>query len=171
MRISDWSSDVCSSDLGQPPDRTAPVEGRKESDARKAMNDKQVPSEANRRRRLLSLRTAAALAAAALLTACAALQEEDPSAEPSRVSTEGATDEFPNLAEVPPEPRAHSAPEERATIIEELAAARSAATFTAPEPPDTPAPPHPFAPRLTIHNAPLPTSHMDPPPPNTPPTT
>src|SRR3546814_4892947 len=114
MRISDWSSDVCSSDLGQPPDRTAPVEGRKESDARKAMNDKQVPSEANRRRRLLSLRTAAALAAAALLTACAALQEEDPSAEPSRVSTEGASDEFPNLAEVPTEPRAHSAPDARA---------------------------------------------------------
>src|SRR3546814_20216010 len=98
------------------------------------MNDKQMPSEANRRRRLLSLRTAAALAAAALLTACAALQEEDPSAEPSRVSTEGASDEFPNLAEVPTEPRAHSAPEERAAIIEELAEDRAEAPFpeTAP---------------------------------------
>src|SRR3546814_12711483 len=86
-------------------DTLFPYTTRFRADARKAMNDKQVPSEANRRRRLLSLRTAAALAAAALLTACAALQEEDPSAEPSRVSTEGASDEFPNLAEVPTEPR------------------------------------------------------------------
>src|SRR3546814_3947897 len=107
------------------------------------MNDKQMPSEANRRRRLLSLRTAAALAAAALLTACAALQEEDPSAEPARVSTEGASDEFPNLAEVPTEPRAHSAPEERAAIIEELAEDRSEATFTETEPLETAPPRNP----------------------------
>src|SRR3546814_5906929 len=49
----------------------------------------------------------------------------------------GASDEFPNLAEVPTEPRAHSAPEERAAIIEELAEDRSEATFTETEPLET----------------------------------
>src|SRR3546814_1605151 len=55
----------------------------------------------------------------------------------------GASDEFPNLAEVPTEPRAHSAPEERAAIIEELAEDRSEATFTETEPLETAAPRNP----------------------------
>lgn len=113
------------------------------------MNDKQVPSEANRRRRLLSLRTAAALAAAALLAACAALQEK-PSAEPSSVSTEGASDEFPNLAEVPDSLPPHSAPEERQEVMAEMAEDRAEATFTETEPLEAAPPRDPFASSLII---------------------
>src|SRR3546814_20570689 len=112
------------------------------------MNDKQVPSEANRRRRLLSLRTAAVLAAAGLLTACGALQGSPP--EPSRIAAEGASDEFPNLAEVPGSPPPHSAPEDRQEVMATLAEDRAAATFTETEPLQTAAPRDPFSGSLII---------------------
>src|SRR3546814_18536894 len=112
------------------------------------MNDKQVPSEANRRRRLLSLRTAAVLAAAGLLTACGALQGSPP--EPSRIAAEGASDEFPNLAEVPGSPPPHSAPEARQEVMAPLAEDRAAANFPAPQPLKTAAPPDPYATLLLI---------------------
>src|SRR3546814_4719714 len=121
--------------------------------AGKAMNDKQVPSEANRRRRLLSLRTAAVLAAAGLLTACGALQGSPP--EPSRIAAEGASDEFPNLAEVPGSPPPHSAPEDRQEVMATLAEDRAAATLPETEPLTTAAPPDPFASSLIIPGDPV----------------
>src|SRR3546814_17059211 len=111
------------------------------------MNDKQVPSEANRRRRLLSLRTAAVLAAAGLLTACGALQGSPP--EPSRIAAEGASDEFPNLAEVPGRPPPHTAPEDHQAVMATRAEDRAADTLTATTPPTTVAPHVPSPPTLT----------------------
>lgn len=133
------------------------------------MNDKQEPLACGGPRRF---RMAAALAAAALAAAvvsgCAAIEEmtAKPEEQPARVSTEGAKEVFPNLAEVPAEPRAHSAPEERAVIMEELAEDRAAATFTEPatEPATAPAaaraPRDPFASSLIISSDSVTTSEM-----------
>src|SRR3546814_19152979 len=116
------------------------------------MNDKQVPSEANRRRRLLSLRTAAVLAAAGLLTACGALQGSPPA--PSRLAAEGASDEFPNLAEVPGSPPPHSAPQDRQEVMATLAEDRVAPIFPETEPLQPVPPRNTLARRVLTRGAP-----------------
>src|SRR3546814_7903850 len=70
--------------------------------------------------------------------------------EPSRIAAEGASDEFPNLAEVPGSPPPHSAPEDRQEVMATLAEDRAAATFTETEPLKTAAPRDPFASSLII---------------------
>ena len=99
-----------------------------------------------------------AILAASGLAGCAALQEasetpeEAAARQPAKVSTEGAKEEFPNLAEVPSEPRPQTAPEDREKAMAELAEDRAQATFTTPEPApfETTAPRDPFTSSLII---------------------
>lgn len=99
-----------------------------------------------------------AILAAAGLAGCTALQEasetpeEAAARQPARVSSEGAKEEFPNLAEVPSEPRPRTAPEDREKAMAELVEDRAQATFTTPEPApfETAAPRDPFASSLII---------------------
>ena len=56
--------------------------------------------------------------------------EQKAAEQPQRVSTEGAKDEFPNLASVPDEPKPYSAPEYREQLVTELSADREKATFS-----------------------------------------
>ena len=103
-------------------------------------------------------RTVVALVLVASLAGCAALSdairtpEEAAAQQPTRVSSEGADESFPNLAEVPSVPRAHSSPEERQRIMAEMAADRAAATYT--EPVTGPAPRDPFASTLIVGGQP-----------------
>lgn len=101
-------------------------------------------------------RAATAFAAAVLvaLAGCTAVDdlttspEERAAQEPQRVTTEGAKEEFPTLAEVPDEPRPYSSPEARQEMVAELADDREKADFTDPTPLITAAPPtklDPFA--------------------------
>lgn len=83
---------------------------------------------------------AGALAAGLLaLSGCAALKESTQSPEqaaaeqPATISTEGAKDEFPNLAEVPDAPQPQLSPEEREEIMADMAADRANATFSQPQ--------------------------------------
>ena len=106
-------------------------------------------------RRPAGMLVAAGLALAAL-GGCAALQDatqtpEQAAAErPTQVTAEGAKDTFPNLAEVPKEPRPYTAPEERERVMAEMAEDRSQATFTGAAPLETAAPRDPFASSLII---------------------
>jgi outer membrane protein OmpA-like peptidoglycan-associated protein len=90
-----------------------------------------------------ALRRAAVAGALALaMSACAA------------PSDQAAEEEFPTLAEVPAQPPATTAPEERQTIVEELEEDRAEATYTQPDgepaPLETAAPRDPFASSLII---------------------
>lgn len=98
------------------------------------------------------VRWAAALALALGLAACTVVDEavmtpeERAAQQPQRVSTEGVKDEFPNLSEVPDEPRPYTAPEVRDEMVTGLSADREQALYT--EPPLTTAAsgtPDPFA--------------------------
>ncbi|NIA67073.1 OmpA family protein [Pelagibius litoralis] len=66
--------------------------------------------------------------------------EERAAQQPQKVTTEGVKDEFPNLAEVPSEPKPHTPPETREEIVSELTDDRSKASFTDPTPLITAAP-------------------------------
>lgn len=96
---------------------------------------------------------AAGLSAFLLLAACTAIDdatmtpEQRAAEQPQRVKTEGVKDEFPNLAEVPKEPKPYTAPEVREQTVSELSADRDQATFTEPDPLTTAADgtPDPFA--------------------------
>ncbi len=100
------------------------------------------------------LPVAAAALAMAALAGCAAVEDMTQSPEaaaaekPSRVSAEGAKDEFPNLSEVPDEPKPYSAPEDRERVIKEMIEDRNRATFSTsqaePAPLVTAAGPDPF---------------------------
>jgi outer membrane protein OmpA-like peptidoglycan-associated protein len=98
------------------------------------------------------LRTAAAGALApvilAVLAACAAPDEGKQ--EPSRVSTAGAEEAFPNLAEVPTRTPTHTGSGQREEIVEEMIEDRAEATYTEPAPLETAAPRDPFASSLII---------------------
>jgi len=125
------------------------------------MIDSQEPWQGGRpHRRSLAV---AALALLAVLAGCSAMQEmtgsseQAAAAEPAKVSTAGAKDEFPNLAAVPSEPRAQSAPEDRERIMAEMAQDHAQATFSSttteqqePAPLVTAAPPDPFATSVII---------------------
>lgn len=103
---------------------------------------------------------AAALAMSAV-AGCAAIEDMTQSDEaaaaekPSRVSSEGAKEEFPNLSEVPDEPKPHTAPEDRERVIQEMLEDRNNATYSTygqsgalqaePAPLVTAAGPDPFA--------------------------
>jgi len=82
----------------------------------------------------------AGLALALVLTGCAAAEEltqspEEAAAEqPQRISTEGASDAFPNLAEVPDEAKPSIAPEDRERLMSEMIRDRAQAVYTQPEP-------------------------------------
>ena len=100
--------------------------------------------------RLVSPVLTGALAAGLLaLAGCAALEdatqtpEQAAAEQPAQVSTEGAKDEFPNLAEVPGPPETQLSPEEREQIMADMAADRAQATFSQPPgaPPAGEAPP------------------------------
>ncbi len=86
--------------------------------------------------------------------------EQRAAEQPQRVSTEGAKDEFPNLAEVPDEPKPYTAPEDREQLVSELSADREKATFTGPDPLVTAAPakPDPFASSTVISSGSVTTS-------------
>ena len=85
-----------------------------------------------------ALRRAAVAGALALaMGACAAPSDQ-------------AADDVPNLAEVPAQPPATTAPEERQAIVEELQVDRSQATYSEPAPLETEAPRDPFASSLII---------------------
>jgi len=109
--------------------------------------------EAGRARR--RFRTAAAIApllmAPVLLAALAGCAGQDAAQpQPSRVSTPGAEESFPNLAEVPTELPPHTQPDQREEIVEEMVEDRGEATFTEPAPLETAAPRDPFASSLII---------------------
>ena len=99
------------------------------------------------------LRRAAAVMLALGLAACTAVDdavmtsEERAAQQPQRVSTEGAKDEFPNLSEVPSEPKPYTAPEVRDEMVTELSADREQAVYTEAAPLTTAAAgsPDPFA--------------------------
>lgn len=86
------------------------------------------------------------LAGILLLAGCTAVDdlttspEERAARQPQQVTTDGAKDEFPTLAEVPSEPKPHTAPEVREEMVNELADDRSKASFTDPTPLITAAP-------------------------------
>lgn len=89
----------------------------------------------------------AGLALVLALAGCAAAEDltQSPEAaaaqQPQRISTEGASDEFPNLAEVPGEARPSIAPEERRRLMDELIEDRAQAVYTQPAPLETRAAP------------------------------
>jgi outer membrane protein OmpA-like peptidoglycan-associated protein len=71
--------------------------------------------------------------------------EEKAAQQPKMVSTEGASDEFPHLSEVPKEPRPSIAPEQREQIMKQLMEDRAQATYTQPAPLETQASPEFFS--------------------------
>ena len=99
---------------------------------------------------------AAAAVALAVLGGCTAVQEmtqtpeEAAAKQPAKVTTAGEKDEFPTLGEVPKEPKAHSAPEDREKVMAEMAEDHSQATFTEPAPLVTAAPPDLFSTSVII---------------------
>lgn len=120
------------------------------------MTDKQESLEFGSPRRPGRAVALAALALAAALAGCAAASdmtetpEQAAARQPDRVSTAGAREEFPNLAEVPSTAPAHSAPEERQAVMAEMAEDRAEATYTEPAPLETAAPRDPFSSSLII---------------------
>lgn len=93
---------------------------------------------------------AGVLAAALLVLAgCAAIDdatqtsEEAAAEQPQQVTTEGAKDEFPTLAEVPNAAQPYLAPEERERVLQEMMEDRRQATYTEPAPLVTAAPADP----------------------------
>jgi outer membrane protein OmpA-like peptidoglycan-associated protein len=99
---------------------------------------------------------AAALLAVLVLAGCTAARdmtqtpEEAAAAQPSRVAAEGASDEFPNLAEVPSGVQPQTADPERAEIMARMAEDRAQATFSDPAPLVTAAPADPFSTSVII---------------------
>jgi outer membrane protein OmpA-like peptidoglycan-associated protein len=102
------------------------------------------------------LPAAVAVAALLALSGCAAVNEatqtpEEAAAEqPQRVTTEGAQDEFPTLAEVPKAPQPYLAPEEREKVLAQMMEDRRQATFTEPAPLVTAAPSDPYGTSVII---------------------
>lgn len=111
---------------------------------------------ARRQRARCALAPVLAAVLVAVVTGCAALEdatrtpEEAAAEQPSRVSTAGAEEAFPNLAEVPTETPAHTPPTQRQETLEQLADDRAGATYTEPAPLETAAPRDPFASSLII---------------------
>ena len=131
------------------------------------MKNKQEPLGRGRSGRASLAAALAGMAVAAVLAGCAATQdmaetpEEAAAREPQRVTAEGAEDEFPNLAEVPDTTPPHTAPQERAQVMEEMAEDRAEATYTETAPLDTAAPRDPFASSLIISGDSVTTSERD----------
>lgn len=95
--------------------------------------------ERRRARRAAPPLLAGALAAALLaLGGCAALDdatqttEQAAAEQPETVATDGAEEEFPNLAEVPDPPQPQHSPDEREEIMADMTADRANATFSQP---------------------------------------
>ena len=131
------------------------------------MKNKQEPLGSGRSWRASLAASLAGMAVAAVLAGCAATQdmaetpEEAAAREPQMVTTEGAEDEFPNLAEVPGATPPHTAPQERAQVMEEMAEDRAEATYTEPAPLETAAPRDPFSSSLIISGDAVTTSERD----------
>jgi flagellar motor protein MotB len=136
------------------------------------MKNKQEPLASGRSWRPSLTAALAGMAVAAVLAGCAATQDraetpdEAAAREPQSVAAEGAEDEFPNLAEVPDATPPHTAPQERAQVMEEMAEDRAEATYTEPAaletaPLKTAAPRDPFSSSLIISGDSVTTSERD----------